>query len=148
MCFLAKNRLEIVPLTIGKQPEIRSKISDFTYKAFWRHFWPPVGPPRPPQGDPRRPKAAQGWAPGRAWLLKGLHFGAIFKSIFIMFLGFVLGSGFLWFGRRFGCHLAFISGVFSSCCFDLCEKCWTLRMYCACQSKQGSGPSKFDQKSL
>ena len=77
ICFQTKNRLEIVPLTTGKRPEIRSKMSDFTCKAFWGHFWPPVGPPRPPQGDPRRPKAAQGWASGRARLRQGPHFGTI-----------------------------------------------------------------------
>ena len=87
-----ENHVEIVPWTSGNRPENRSKSPDFTCNASWCHCWPPVGPPRPPQGDPRRPKAAQGWPLGRTRLSQGPHLGAIFEPIFLIFSGFVLGS--------------------------------------------------------
>ena len=41
----------------------------------------------------------------------GAHFGVIFGSSFVFFSGFVFGSFFLWLGRRFRYHFAFISEV-------------------------------------
>ena len=143
MCFLAKTPLEIVPLTTGKWPEIRSKIPDFTYKAFWRHFWPPVDPPRLPQGRPKTPQGRPRVGLGPRTAPPGTPFWRICPTNLHHVFGLPFGINFSLiltaFWMPFGLHFR----VFFECFFALRGKCWTLRIYRACRVKQGSGPSKI-----
>ena len=109
--FLVQNRPEIVPRTIKNELKIVPKPRYLARRPPGAIFGHPLDPQGRPKAAPRRPKAAQGWAQCRAWLLQGLHFGVIFWSTFVFFLGFVFGSVFLWLGRRFRYHFAFISEV-------------------------------------
>ena len=101
---------------------------------------------RPPKAAPRRPKTPQGRprvALGPHTALPGTPFGSHFRTNFHLIFGLRFGIAFalIWraFWMPFGTHF----GIIFLCFFAWREKCWTLRIYCPCQSNQGSSPSKI-----
>ena len=94
-----------------KRVENRSKTEVFGQKATRSGFLSPFGPPRSPQGRPKAPQGRPRLGPVPRMAAPRAHFGVIFGSSFVFFSGFVFGSFFLWLGRRFRYHFAFISEV-------------------------------------